>query len=143
LSANIIISIETNNPMPALSKSSKAVPKAAKKLSDPSSRKSGASPPSVGSQQQPQQSLSNNGNGASFGATQSLTSSIANTRAILTVFEKYQKERLGFVQTIADFASREHNIEVLQTAGVMALLKPLLGDPVPAIQQAAAVALGR
>ena len=76
-------------------------------------------------------------------ANPSLSSSIANTRAILASFEKFQKERLHFVQTIADHASREHNIEILQQAGVMQLLKPLLGDPVPAIQQAAAVALGR
>jgi hypothetical protein len=73
----------------------------------------------------------------------SISSSVANTRAILASFEKFQKERLHFVQTVADHASREHNIEILQQAGVMQLLKPLLGDPVPAIQQAAAVALGR
>lgn len=69
--------------------------------------------------------------------------SIANTRAVLSVFEKYQKERLLFVQTVADLASRESNIEALQTAGVMSLLRPLLLDNVPAIQQAAALALGR
>jgi hypothetical protein len=73
----------------------------------------------------------------------SVSSTITNTRAILAIFEKYQKERLAFVQTIADQANREQNIEVLQQAGAMALLKPLLADPVPSIQQAAAVALGR
>lgn len=131
--------------MPALSKTHpQANPSGAKKLAKAvalAPKKSGPNAQN-GSQQQPHQLSSAPSNGSS-GATQSLTSSIANTRAILTVFEKYQKERLGFVQTIADFASREHNIEVLQTAGVMVLLKPLLGDPVPAIQQAAAVALGR
>lgn len=80
---------------------------------------------------------------AGASANASMSSSIANTRAILISFEKFQKERLHFVQTVADHASREHNIEILQQAGVMQLLKPLLGDPVPAIQQAAAVALGR
>jgi hypothetical protein len=69
--------------------------------------------------------------------------SVASTRAVLSVFEKYQKERLVFVQTIADLASRECNIEALQSAGVMSLLRPLLLDNVPAIQQAAALALGR
>lgn len=72
-----------------------------------------------------------------------VASHVANTRAVLSVFEKYQKERLFFVQTIADHASRESNIEVLQSAGVMSLLRPLLLDNVPAIQQAAALALGR
>jgi hypothetical protein len=72
-----------------------------------------------------------------------VSSSVANSKSILSVFEKFQKERLHFVQTVADVASREGNIHILQQAGVMHLLKPLLGDPVPAIQQAAAVALGR
>ncbi|KAJ3183774.1 Sperm-associated antigen 6 [Geranomyces variabilis] len=67
----------------------------------------------------------------------------ANTRAVFAVFEKYQKERLMFVQTVADLASRESNIDALQSAGVMSLLRPLLLDNVPAIQQAAALALGR
>lgn len=74
---------------------------------------------------------------------QSLSTSIANTKSILSIFEKYQKERLHFVQTVAEHASRETNVDVLQQAGAMGLLKPLLGDPVPAVQQAAAVALGR
>lgn len=49
----------------------------------------------------------------------SLTTSIANTRAIIGSFEKFQKERLSFVQTVADHASREQNIDVLQQAGIM------------------------
>ena len=68
---------------------------------------------------------------------------VSNTRVVLSVFEKYQKERLLFVQTIADLASRESNIEALQSAGVLLLLRPLLLDTIPAIQQAAALALGR
>ena len=66
-----------------------------------------------------------------------------SARAVLTVFEKYQKDRLLFVQTVADLASRESNIDALQAAGVMSLLRPLLLDTIPAIQQAAALALGR
>jgi hypothetical protein len=68
---------------------------------------------------------------------------VSNARVVLSVFEKYQKERLSFVQTIADLASRETNIETLQQTGVLSLLRPLLLDNVPAIQQAAALALGR
>jgi hypothetical protein len=68
---------------------------------------------------------------------------MASTRQVLSVFEKYQKERLAFVQSVADLASRESNIETLQGAGVLSLLRPLLLDTIPAIQQAAALALGR
>ncbi|KAI9327408.1 armadillo-type protein [Zopfochytrium polystomum] len=68
---------------------------------------------------------------------------VANARVVLSVFEKYQKERLLFVQTVADLASRESNIDALQAAGVMCLLRPLLLDSIPAIQHAAALALGR
>jgi HEAT repeat protein len=64
-------------------------------------------------------------------------------RQILQVFEQYQKARTQFVQTVAEQASRPQNIEVLQNAGVLALLRPLLLDTVPSIQQTAALALGR
>ena len=44
---------------------------------------------------------------------------------------------------MAELASRPQNIETLQNAGVMSLLRPLLLDIVPTIQQTAALALGR
>lgn len=47
------------------------------------------------------------------------------------------------MQTIAEQASRPQNIEILQNAGVMALLRPLLLDTVASVQQTAALALGR
>jgi hypothetical protein len=73
-----------------------------------------------------------------------MASNSSNTsRIVQSVFEKYQKERLVFVQTVADLASRDTNIPALQQAGVMTLLRPLLLDAVPGIQQSAAVALGR
>jgi len=59
------------------------------------------------------------------------------------VFEQYQKARCQFVQTVAELSSRPQNIEILQNAGVMSLLRPLLLDTVPSIQQTAALALGR
>ena len=59
------------------------------------------------------------------------------------VFEQYQKSRTQFVQTVAELATRPQNIEILQNAGVMSLLRPLLLDIVPTIQQTAALALGR
>ncbi|XP_058496194.1 sperm-associated antigen 6-like [Solea solea] len=64
-------------------------------------------------------------------------------RQIIQVFQEYQKSRLHFVQTVADLASRPQNIEILHNAGAMAMLRALLLDVVPSIQQAAAVALGR
>lgn len=65
------------------------------------------------------------------------------SRAILQVFENYQAARTTFVQTVAELAQRPQNIEALQNADVMALLRPLLLDTVPSIQQSAALALGR
>jgi hypothetical protein len=65
------------------------------------------------------------------------------SRELLRPFEEYQKARITFVQTIADLASKPQNIEALNAAGVMALLRPLLLDSVPSIQQSAALAIGR
>ncbi|PSN52093.1 Sperm-associated antigen 6 [Blattella germanica] len=58
-------------------------------------------------------------------------------------FDNYQKARMNFVQTVADLSSRSQNIEYLENAGALELLRPLLSDVVPPIQQTAAVALGR
>ena len=59
------------------------------------------------------------------------------------MFETYQKARTQFVQTVSELASRPQNIESLQNNGVMQLLRPLLLDIVPTVQQTAAMALGR
>ncbi|XP_008299598.1 sperm-associated antigen 6-like [Stegastes partitus] len=64
-------------------------------------------------------------------------------RQIVQVFEQYQKSRMQFVQTVADLAARPQNIEILRNAGVMSMLRPLLLDVVPSVQQTAALALGR
>lgn len=63
--------------------------------------------------------------------------------SVLQHFEAYQKSRVSFVQAVAEAATRAQNIEVMQNAGVMQLLRPLLLDNVPSIQQSAALALGR
>lgn len=62
---------------------------------------------------------------------------------LLNVFEVYQRARVQFVQAVAEAATRPQNLDVLQNAGVMQLLRPLLLDNVPSIQQTAALALGR
>ncbi|XP_053198602.1 sperm-associated antigen 6 [Scomber japonicus] len=64
-------------------------------------------------------------------------------RQIIQAFEQYQKSRMQFVQTVADLAARPQNIETLHNAGVMSMLRPLMLDVVPSIQQTAALALGR
>ncbi|KAM6908826.1 sperm-associated antigen 6 [Lycodopsis pacificus] len=64
-------------------------------------------------------------------------------RQIIQVFEQYQQSRMQFVQAVADLAARPQNIEILKNAGVMSMLRPLLLDVVPSIQQTAALALGR
>ena len=43
-------------------------------------------------------------------------------RAVLQVFENYQKARVNFVQTVAELATRPQNIEALQNAGVICVL---------------------
>lgn len=63
--------------------------------------------------------------------------------SLLQVFEQYQRARVQFVQAIAEAATRPQNIDVLQNAGALQLLRPLLLDNVPSIQQTAALALGR
>uniref|UniRef100_A0A3Q2NUC4 Sperm associated antigen 6 n=1 Tax=Fundulus heteroclitus TaxID=8078 RepID=A0A3Q2NUC4_FUNHE len=64
-------------------------------------------------------------------------------RQIVQVFEQYQKSRQHFVQTVADLATRPQNTEILHNAGVMPMLRSLMLDAVPSIQQMAAVAVGR
>lgn len=66
------------------------------------------------------------------------------SRAILQVFEEYQAERTKFVQKVTELAARPQNVEALENAGVIDLLRPLLMDRmVPSIQQSAALAFGR
>ena len=50
--------------------------------------------------------------------------------SVLQHFENYQKARVNFVQAVAEAATRPQNIEVMQNAGVMQLLRPLLLDNV-------------
>lgn len=65
------------------------------------------------------------------------------SRGVLQVFANYQAARTSFVQTMADLSNRPQNLEVLQSNGALALLRPLLIDTVPSIQQSAALAVGR
>jgi len=50
--------------------------------------------------------------------------------AILQNFEEYQRARIKFAQSVAELATRPQNIEIMNNAGVMQLLRPLLLDSV-------------
>lgn len=65
------------------------------------------------------------------------------SKSVFMPFEEYKKARITFVQNVAELATRPQNIESLSSAGVMLLLRPLLLDTVPSIQQSAALAIGR
>jgi len=67
----------------------------------------------------------------------------AVNRIVSNTLEKYHRERLLFAQTIADLALKEGYVNSLQSQNVLPLLRPLLLDEIPAIQQAAALAIGR
>ena len=62
---------------------------------------------------------------------------------LLQLFEQYQRARVQFVQSVAEAALRAQNVDTLHAAGAIALLRPLLLDSIPSIQQTAALALGR
>jgi hypothetical protein len=54
--------------------------------------------------------------------------------SILQPFEEYQKARVKFVQAVADASTRPQNIEIMNNAGVMQLLRPLLLDNVRLVE---------
>lgn len=64
-------------------------------------------------------------------------------RLVYDVFHKFQLARVEFVQGLAQLATRAVTVDLMQNAGVLHLLQPLMADKVPAIQQTAALALGR
>ena len=61
------------------------------------------------------------------------------SRALTQPFERFLKARIRFVQNVAELSERKQNLEVLQNACVMALLRPLLHDKTESIQQSAAI----
>lgn len=63
---------------------------------------------------------------------------------VLNAFQTYQRARVTFVQTVADLSKQgAAAVDLMQNAGVMNLLRPLLSDNVPSIAQGASVTLGR
>lgn len=54
--------------------------------------------------------------------------SLNSVKAVNQVFEQYQKARISFVQSVADLAQNQKNIEALKESDVFSLLRPLLLD---------------
>jgi len=65
------------------------------------------------------------------------------SRHLLKDFETYKNARRDFVRIVAEEASRPSNVQTLIDLEVLSLLRPLLLDNVSAIQQTAALAIGR
>ncbi|KAJ3189122.1 Sperm-associated antigen 6 [Gaertneriomyces sp. JEL0708] len=68
---------------------------------------------------------------------------MSTTTPLPHLLQTYNRQRLLFAQSIADLATRDSNIPQLYSSGVLTLLRPLLTDNVPAIQQSASLAVGR
>ena len=64
-------------------------------------------------------------------------------KTLIKHFEVYQKARRDFVQIIAESALKIDNLPILMELNVLSLLRPLLLDKVPAIQQVAALSISR
>ena len=65
------------------------------------------------------------------------------SRGVLLPFQENQKNKISFVQKIAELSQNPKNIESLKAAGVMQELSPLLTDQNPSVQQITALAIGR
>jgi hypothetical protein len=66
---------------------------------------------------------------------------MANTvsQEVLDAFQDFQRARVLFVQRVANLARFPSNVALMQNAGIMNLLTPLLDDNVTSIQQGASV----
>uniref|UniRef100_A0A8C5GC82 Sperm associated antigen 6 n=1 Tax=Gouania willdenowi TaxID=441366 RepID=A0A8C5GC82_GOUWI len=64
-------------------------------------------------------------------------------RQFIEAFDHYQRSKLHFVQIVADMSIKPRNIKILQEAGVISQLRPLVYEMVPSIQHNVVLALGR
>ncbi|VWU49906.1 armadillo repeat protein PF16, putative [Hepatocystis sp. ex Piliocolobus tephrosceles] len=65
------------------------------------------------------------------------------SKAINQIFDDYNKSRIQFTQNISDLCLKSHNIEILINTDIIILLRPLLLDKVPIVQQNATFILGK
>ena len=66
-----------------------------------------------------------------------------DARAILQLFERYQRERTAFAGSFYELARHDSNCELLENAGGAHFLIDLLDDPIIGIKRTATLALGR
>jgi HEAT repeat protein len=71
------------------------------------------------------------------------TRRLTRARQALPCIDAFEAARLEFVQTILDNANRAESIPTLMENGVLTILRQLLLDDIPAIQETAALALAR
>ena len=64
-------------------------------------------------------------------------------KVVLSYFEEFQRSRLEFSQTIAEFAVREGNTQRILENNTLKQLYPMLFDKVPSIKYSAILALAR
>ena len=76
-------------------------------------------------------------------ATTNTKQVFVRNKEIEKVFTEYQKARQTFATKIADLSRFPRNIQDLEEGGAMNILRALLLDSIPSIQQSAALALGR
>lgn len=83
-------------------------------------------------------------------ATTKINNGTTNTKQVFVrnkeiekVFIEYQKARQTFATKIADLSRFPRNVQDLEEGGAMNILRALLLDSIPSIQQSAALALGR
>ncbi|SBS91476.1 armadillo repeat protein PF16, putative (PF16) [Plasmodium ovale curtisi] len=65
------------------------------------------------------------------------------SKVIHQIFDDYSKSRIQFTQNISDLCLKAHNIEILINTDIIILLRPLILDKVPIVQQNATVILAK
>jgi HEAT repeat protein len=88
--------------------------------------------------------IKKNINGSKKLASGLSTSTTTSGKAVVSAFERFEKERLAFIQAVAEHSSRETHVEVMvQQLDAIPLLSALVSDPVPSIQLSAVLAIAR
>lgn len=65
------------------------------------------------------------------------------SKVIQQIFEEYNRSRIQFTQNVCDYCLKSHNIEILINTDIIILLRPLILDKVPIVQQNATLILGK
>ncbi|SCO67406.1 PF16 protein, putative [Plasmodium vivax] len=65
------------------------------------------------------------------------------SKAVQQIFEDYNRSRAQFTQSIYDMCLKAHHMEVIISTDIIMLLRPLILDKVPIVQQNATQILGK